>query len=142
MYLDGQLPYGPASRNPGAPPIPAIVEAAAPKSFLVPGGGPTVVSPTVADDNGIVQYPINEPITDQFRRPDSDTAQYSDCGDYAASGVLPTIRDRAGRGIGLAGCQSGPQSANTLAADPKRGLLLFAGLAAIVALLPGGRGAR
>lgn len=145
MYLDGQLPYGPPSSNVGAPPAPAITVAAPATTFVVPGGGDTIVSPTVADANGIVQYPLNEPRTSQFRAPRTDTASYSECGDYGAAGSLPTIRARAGRGMGvksgLSGmCQSGEQGYQALAIAKPSGLgVALVALGALALLAPGAR---
>lgn len=84
MYLDGQLPGGPASDNtggqvtqyaisalfgspklgPGNPkaggnPLDQIGD----KFYVTPDGGPVVVSPSVARAPGIVQYPITQPST-------------------------------------------------------------------------------
>ncbi len=77
MYLEGQLPLGPASSNRGGEPTPNGVSALfdgemaepmpSPKPedlsgstfYTLPDGGPVVVSPSLATEHGIVQYPVN-----------------------------------------------------------------------------------
>lgn len=86
MYLAGQLPYGPESTNTGGIPnftgqdillddvmtlAPAdSVPASSPASgsgtnqqntYLLPGGSPDVVPASIANGNGIVQYPVTSP---------------------------------------------------------------------------------
>lgn len=87
MYLDGQLPLGPASKNQGGQVTPNGVSAlfdgemAQPgpsqmpqdldgdQFFVLPDGGPVVVSPSLAKSNGIVQFPVNA--MRGYRRADS-----------------------------------------------------------------------
>lgn len=84
MYLDGQLPGGPASTNtggqvtqyalsalfgagPGGPGSPKAganpLDQLKDTFYVTPDGGPVVVSPSVARAPGIVQYPITQPST-------------------------------------------------------------------------------
>ncbi len=109
MYLDGQLPYGPKSDNPGAPVIPTLDSPGVQNTYLVPDGGDTVVSPTVANVDGIVQYPQTTLRTSQFDPLRRSTASYGQCGDYGANGSLTTIAKGIGRGLGAL-CQSGVQT--------------------------------
>jgi hypothetical protein len=82
MYLDGQLPYGPASSNTGGQqtldamdalfgnpdltpnptgPDPTGGPNNSQSLYTVPGGGDTLVSPSIATTDGIVQFPNNAP---------------------------------------------------------------------------------
>lgn len=92
MYLDGQLPYGPPSTNVGAPPIPTFDIPGTPQTYTT-DGGPSVISPSQATADGIVQTP-----PDPTKRPaqgvSTDSASYNQCGDYAADGALTSIRNR------------------------------------------------
>lgn len=93
MYLDGQLPYGPASSNVGAPVIPTMSDPGTPQTFTTPEGGPIVVSPSLATADGIVQTP-DASVKVPAQGVDTTSASYSQCGDYAADGSLTTIRER------------------------------------------------
>jgi len=93
MYLEGQLPYGPASSNVGAPAIPTMSDPGTPSTYTTPEGGPVVVSPSLATADGIVQTPdLTTKVPAQGL--DTTSASYSQCGDYAADGSLTTIRER------------------------------------------------
>lgn len=94
MYLDGQLPYGPVTSNVGAPPIATYDTAAPEQTYTTPDGGPVVISPSVATADGIVQTPGNPAMTPTLGL-DANSASYNQCGDYAADGVLTTIKNRA-----------------------------------------------
>jgi hypothetical protein len=82
MYLDGQLPYGPASSNTGGQqtldgasalwgnpdlfPIPVTSDpSGGPDNtaamYTVPQGGSDLVSPSIATADGIVQFPMTSP---------------------------------------------------------------------------------
>lgn len=93
MYLDGQLPYGPATSNIGAPVIPTMSDPGTPQTYTIPEGGPVVVSPSLATADGIVQTP---PAASKVPAQGVDTtsASYNQCGDYAADGSLTSIRNR------------------------------------------------
>src|SRR5262245_31477283 len=100
MYLDGQLPLGPDSPNKYPPePTPGPISSLDQVTYLAPEGGAAIVSPTVATANGIVQTPVQVPRS-RFSQLRTDSASYSDCGDYAADGSLVTLRNQAGRGMG------------------------------------------
>ncbi len=79
MYLEGQLPLGPASNNHGGQETPngvsalfdgemgeMVLPSPGPKDlsgstfFTISDGGPVVVSPSLALSNGVVQFPQNE----------------------------------------------------------------------------------
>ncbi len=143
MYLEGQLPTGPDSSNLGGTvdTNPTAVSGLDISSFLLPasdGGGQDVVSGTVAHDNGIVQPPVSNPVSQSTPLQMGGSAQYGECGSYAADGSLITIRTRAGRGMGSV-CQSGYQSFKDPSV-PGGGLLaLAAGIALVVVGLSGGR---
>lgn len=93
MYLDGQLPYGPASSNVGAPVIPTMNEPGIPSTYTTPEGGPIVVSPSLATADGIVQTPQAD-VKIPAQGVNTTSASYSQCGDYAADGSLTTIREQ------------------------------------------------
>lgn len=82
MYLDGQLPYGPASTNTGGQqtldgasaldgntylmPVPSGPDPSggpgnSASMYTVPQGGNDLVSPSISTADGIVQYPITSP---------------------------------------------------------------------------------
>jgi len=141
MYLEGQLPLGPDSSNLGGTvdTNPAAVSDTAIGAFVLPNGGPDIVSGTVADDNGIVQPPVNNPIPQSSPLQMGGSAEYGECGSYASDGSLISLRTRAGRGMG-AMCQSGPQSVKSPSVPSGGGLLALAGaLALVVVGLSGGR---
>jgi hypothetical protein len=93
MYLDGQLPYGPATSNIGAPPVPTFDVPGTPQTYTVPEGGPVVIHSSVANADGIVQVP-GDPVKTPTQGVDTDSASYNQCGDYAADGSLTSIRNR------------------------------------------------
>ncbi len=142
MYLDGQLPLGPDSDNNNPPQIDAsAISSLVQVTYLQPGYGDAIVSPTIATANGIVQTPVQQP---DYHVAAPRNSSY-DCGDYAASGSLATLRNRAGRGMGygLSGCNSGYQmNVENKVQDGLPGsalLAIGAGLALIVASADGGR---
>lgn len=154
MYLDGQLPGGPPSSNQGGRVNPDGVSAldgtgddvvVSPKPgdlsgstfFVVEGGGPVVVSPSLATSDGIVQYPINS--QQSARRGDNKP-----CPDYGSDGSLVTLRNDAGRQGGLSGmCQSGYQSFQDLTIPEKPSVLPWlVGLAGLALLTSSSKGAR
>ena len=140
MYLEGQLPLGPDSSNLGGTvdTNPAAVSDTTINAYVLPGAGPDIVSGSVADDNGIVQPPVNNPVSQQTPLEMGGSASYGECGSYASDGSLITLRTRAGRGMG-AMCQSGPQSVWSPSVPSGRLLALFAGIGLVVIGLSGGR---
>ena len=141
MYLDGQLPLGPDSSNLGSSPLttnPAAVSNTDSVLYSVPGGGPDLVSPTLAIENGVVQTPVQQPISQSSPLQMGGSAEYGQCGSYATDGSLVSIRNRAGRGMG--DCQSGPQQ-SALPVPSNAGLWALGGalVLVVIGLSDGGR---
>jgi hypothetical protein len=133
MFLDGQLPYGPPSSNPGAPASPPLANVSPPGFFTLPEGGDVLVSPTLGNADGVVQVPQTAPASSPLGPPTG----FADCGSYGAASYNVTIASGKGRGLGSM-CQSGPQSFQDYSASQSPWPLLI-GLGLIAVLLGGNR---
>jgi len=142
MYLEGQLPLGPDSLDLGGTldTKPGAISDTDIKTFLLPDGGEDVISPTLAIQNGIVPTPGSNTVGQYSPLAMGGSSQYrANRGSYATDGSLVSIRNRAGRGMGIgdggAGCLSDPALAK-----PSIGLLALAGgLALVIVGLSGGK---
>lgn len=128
MYLEGQLPYGPVTTNVGPAPIPTMDDPGTEQTFTV-GDGTTVISPSVATANGIVQTPDTVTKVPTSGPLPANSARYNQCGDYAADGSLTSIRERRPNDPA---CGVGSSSAATPAGIG----LFFAALAGLMLLTP------
>ena len=155
MYLGGQLPYGPESSDLGGnlDTNPARISDTSIGTYLLPvseGGGPSIISPSVAQVNGIVQPPVVDTIPQYSPLALGGSIAYaSPRGDYAKDGSLVTLRNRAGRGMGLdsdlarmnGGCESGYERVKPDGLSEVEGAwwLLAGALALVVVGLGGGK---
>ncbi len=164
MFVDGaQLPFGPDTSNLGGtvdtdPMAVSGLDIGTYSISSADGGGADMISPTLAIKNGVVATPTVNTIAQYSALVLGGSAPYDNPrGDYATDGSLTSIRNQAGRGMGLdanldrlnKGCVPGDSlaalginSALDNSVSPSSNWLLWAALALVVVGLSDSKGSR